>query len=100
MDKYFSVHHRSFSTPAPVQRYTDTSMPKSKAGSLGRSFTSFYGGQGFISPTRELPRSEKPNAIKINIEKQISLFLTSFMYLAFSSHIQDLKKSMASTGKL
>lgn len=59
MDKHFSTQHRPFSTPAPVQRYMDTSMPKSKAGSLGRSFTLCCGGQGFISPTRELPRSVK-----------------------------------------
>lgn len=61
MEKYFSTHHRPFSTPAHVQRYMDTSMPKSKAGSLGRSFTSYCGDQDFISPTRELPRSEKPS---------------------------------------
>lgn len=56
MNKYFPIQHRPFSTPAPVQRYMDTSMPKSKAGSLGRSFTLSCGGRGFISPTRELPR--------------------------------------------
>lgn len=59
LGKYFSTHHRPFSTPAPVQRYMDIFMPKSKAGSLGRSFTSYCGGQDFISPTRELQRSEE-----------------------------------------
>ncbi len=59
VDKYFSTQHRPFSTPARVQRYMDTSMPKSKAGSPGRSFILSCGGRGFISPTRELPRSVK-----------------------------------------
>lgn len=61
MDKYFSTQNRPFSTPALVQRYMDTSMPKNKAGSLGRSFILSCGGQGFISPVRELPRSVKQN---------------------------------------
>lgn len=57
MDKYFSTQHRPFSTPALVQRSTDTSMPKSKAGSRGRSSILSCGGQDFISPIKELLRS-------------------------------------------
>lgn len=58
---HLSSRHRASSTPAAVQRYTDTSMRRSKAGSLGKSFTFYCGGQAFISPTRELPRWEKPS---------------------------------------
>lgn len=36
-------------------------MPKSKAGSLGRSLILFCGGQGFISPIRGLPRFVEQN---------------------------------------
>ena len=56
IDKYFSTQHRPFSTPAPVQRYMDTFMPKSKAESPGRSFTLCCGGRVCMSPTRELPK--------------------------------------------
>lgn len=73
-DKYFSIQHRPFSTPALVQKYMDTSMPKNKAGSLGRSFISSCGGRGFIFPIREPPRSvQNPHAVHENVYVQ---FLT------------------------
>lgn len=50
--------YRLFSNPALVQRSMDTSMPKSKAGSLGRSFILSCGGRGFIFPIRGLPRNQ------------------------------------------
>lgn len=50
---------RSFSTRAPVQRYMDTFMPKSRPGSPGKSFSLYCGGRGFISPIKALPRSVK-----------------------------------------
>lgn len=70
-DKYFSIQHRPSSTPALVQKYMDTSMPKNKAGSLGRSFISSCGGRGFIFPIREPPRSaQNPHAVHENVYVQ------------------------------
>lgn len=66
----FSTPCRRSSSPAAVQRSMVTSMSKNWAGSLGRSPTSFYGGQGFISPTRELPRLEETNTFLKRIVNQ------------------------------
>lgn len=91
----FSTPHRRSWRPAAVQRYTGTFMPENWAGGLGRSHILFYGGQGFISPTRELPRSEGTNTLffKMIITcKWRAMKMTPF-YSDFSLHGKHLSRN-------